>query len=193
MYALWQVNYYDVTLGGTNITYEDLNTNTITIAKVPYNNSLKIKVIPNSKYYFESYTCTNGYTISDLLVGSSYYETQEITINNPETILSGECSITMHARSYAATYNPKTCTGTNCYSCRSPYNCRSGASWRNETICDYKCSDGTIRDNVKSYQDSNGNWGGAGSGWESCDNYSYNCSYYTCPNGGTLSGTMCVF
>lgn len=176
MYAIWQVNYYDVTLGGTNITYEDLNTNTITIAKVPYNNSLKIKVIPNSKYYFESYTCTNGYTISDLLVGSSYYTPQEITINNPGTILGGECTITMHARSYAATRHPKTCTGQkNCrtesgQSCTCTNYCWNGAG--ELACCETDCKP-----------------------WSHtvCDKYEYDCSTYSCPNGGTLSGTTCVF
>ena len=96
--------------------------------------------------------------------------------------------------SYPATYVPKQCTGQNCYTCRSPHDCYSCDSWRNGTCCTYKCSDGRERQSIKSYIDpDSGEWAGRGDEYTKCENTSYDCSYYTCPEGGTVQGTMCVF
>ncbi len=91
-----------------------------------------------------------------------------------------------------------TCSGQNCYECTNPHNCRPGASYRNETLCDYSCSDGGTRTNCKRYTCPEYGWCGIGDGWSTCDDYNYTCNnnnyrYYICPNGGTLSGSICNF
>ena len=93
--------------------------------------------------------------------------------------------------SYAATKVPKTCeckrncrTETWCtqhYSC-DPWDCSS--CWGSQ-VCSVNC--GTQIFNSLCCVESSKVTG------EVCDKYDCDCSYYTCPNGGTLSGTTCNY
>ena len=177
MYAVWERNYYNVTFSGSNITASENPT------KVGYGLTKSITLTPDSRYYIESVTCTNGYTIS-VSTGTGAYTMQTVVLSNNNNLGDSTCTISMHARSY-----PASSTWVSAVTCNNPHNCHDGASWRSETICTYNCSDGGTRDNVRSYIDSNGNWAGAGDSWTASSGH---YEYY-CPNGGTLSGTTCVF
>ena len=174
MYAYYEPQLYDVTFSGDKVSFS------VNPLKVPYTKSSQITLTPASGYYFESISCSTGYTVSGFAFGTNHYSTQTITITNNTHVGGGTCTITMHARSYAATpeYHPKTCTGTkNCHtesgeSCTCDNYCWSSAG--ELVCCETSCTP-----------------------WSHtvCDEYQYDCSYYTyyCPNGGTLSGTTCVF
>ncbi len=96
--------------------------------------------------------------------------------------------------SYAATYVPRTCEQENCYTCSNPRECYIIDSRRQMTWCKYSCTDGKDRWNAKSYRDPGSDgWGGWGSSIRLCSTDQVDCSYYTCPNGGTLSGATCYY
>ncbi|MBO5476100.1 MAG: hypothetical protein J5982_06350 [Bacilli bacterium] len=178
MYAYYEPQLYDVTFSGSHVSF---STNPL---KVPYTKSSQITLTPASGYYFESISCSTGYTVSGFASGTAHYSTQTITITNNTHVGGGTCTITMHARSYPATYtivgkNPYQCctTTNNCHeecSCTNGWACDMSAGYCQgyciggaqtcNTVCDQSCS--TCYNDV---------WG------------------YTCPNGGTLSGTTCVF
>ena len=180
MYAYFELNNYIITLSGNNVSFQDMDGKSITSTLVPYTLTTQVKAVPQSGYYFESISCTNNYIVSGFSSGTQYYSTQTLTIKNPTITTGGACTIKMHARNYpaTATYHPKTCTGTtNCrtesgQSCTCDNYCWSSAG--ELVCCDMTCTP-----------------------WSHtvCDDYTYDCSYYTysCPNGGTLSGTTCVF
>lgn len=174
MYAYYDYEMYDITFSGSNVSF---STNPL---KVGYTLSSTITLIPASGYYFESLSCPAGYTVTGFSSGNSYYSNQTITITNNAHVGGGTCTVGMHARSYAATatHHPKTCTGTrNCREeegqhCECENYCWSSIG--ELTCCDMNCTPYTHT---------------------VCDEYTYDCSYYTysCPNGGRLSGTTCVF
>lgn len=92
--------------------------------------------------------------------------------------------------SYAATRVPKTCNKTcSCTSTwtltRGPYENASGTpEYEYSCSCNGVSKSGYFCD------------GGAAKGAYCSISYgcgTYDCSYYTCPNGGTLSGTMCNY
>ena len=128
------------------------------------------------------YGTGNGITTCDPAVSKktgSYDVTCTASGNNG--LLSTVEFSTRH--SYPATYNSRTCTGQT--NCRSVYSCNCGQVWcgNSGNNCD---GHGTCTPNT---------WCcGCSSSWKTvCDSYSYNCSYYTCPNGGTLSGSTCNY
>lgn len=94
--------------------------------------------------------------------------------------------------SYNATLVPKTCEKVVSYSCYNPHSCYLCDSDRSGTCCEYDCSDGKTRGQMKSYLN-NGEWNGYGESWDGMEKVSYDCSYYSCPNGGTLNGTICYY
>ena len=140
----------------------------------------QITLTPASGYYFESISCSTGYTVSGFASGTAHYSAQTITITNNTHVGGGTCTVKMHARSYAAT--PHTSTercghwdaidgspggGTCSY---KRFRCSSCG----EVTTAYTCADPD------------------GSGWGNGDHYR-TVTTYSCPNGGYLSGTTCVF
>ena len=78
---------YDVTLLGNNITYSE---NPVII---PYNGMNTVSVTPESYYYLESVTCTNGYEI-EAQTGLSATTTQTVTIKNNKNASNSTCEFT---------------------------------------------------------------------------------------------------
>ena len=104
-------------------------------------------------------------------------------------------ALTFTARhSYAATYVSRTCTGTRTtgsYSCCTRYGVSDDGgccSWS----WDGNCGGGTCTPTQTCTR-----WGcQVCQEYGTCYNretYTYNCGYYTCPNGGTLSGSTCNY
>ena len=88
LYAHWTVNSYTVSIissaGGS------VNNNLLVIN---YGETNKFTATPNSGYYLESITCTNGYTVSDYSTGTSATGTQTVTLNNNSRPNGGTCTV----------------------------------------------------------------------------------------------------
>ena len=100
-------------------------------------------------------------------------------------------SVSFTARhNYAATYNKKTCT--NSYSC----NCHEYSYCNVHYACDpWWCPDwsqGCCNGCHQEFGQICSSDCHTGTKCDTCTN-SYDCSYYTCPNGGTLSGSTCYY
>ena len=178
MYAYYDYEMYDITFSGSNVSF---STNPL---KVGYTLSSTITLIPASGYYFESLSCPAGYTVTGFSSGTSYYSNQTITITNNTHVGGGTCTVGMHARSYAATPHT-TSSKVKCGHWDALDGSPGGGTCSNKRFrCDgcgtvttaYTCSDPD------------------GSGWGKGDHYkTVTKTTYSCPNGGTLSGTICVF
>ena len=110
-------------------------------------------------------------------------------IGNPGMSFSTNRNRVLYAQwkrnSYPATYNPK--------KCQREYNCREEEYCTEHYACDpWSCYCGSWPDGCceQSF------------GYTCCDHYeshrvcdteNYDCSYYSCPNGGHLSGTTCYY
>ena len=185
MYAHYEPQLYNVTLSGSYVSF---STNPL---KVPYTKSSQITLTPASGYYFESISCSAGYTVTGFASGTNHYSTQPITITNNTHVGGGTCTVKMHARSYAATKVPQTCSRqTNCREERycpgaqepcDPWDCNN--CW-GDLVCGVSCGTQHFGSTCCSVAEQT---------HTVCDTEHYDCSYYTCPNGGNLSGTTCVF
>jgi len=148
---------------------------------------------PTLKMGTKDYNFENNITVTYLGGGGT------VTCDPQESKKSGNYDVTCTAtptngksvstkfsvsHSYNATKVSKTCG----YTCSNPSGCYSCDSWRSGTCCTYSCSDGVKREGLKSYL-YNGNWNGVGDSFSG----SSDCSYYTCPNGGKLSGKVCYY
>ena len=98
---------------------------------------------------------------------------------------------------YPATRNPRTCQGTEEYNCRNQdytYGCECNYVWcygnANENVVGSACGPGDVKCNL-CCEATNCQHGTQ----RVCDHrtYDYDCSYYTCPQGGNLSGTTCYY
>ena len=160
VYAYYEPQLYNITFSGSHVSF---STNPL---KVPYTLASQITLTPTSGYYFESISCSTGYTVSGFASGTAHYSAQTITITNNTHVGGGTCTIKMHARSYPAHSSSRPC---NCHKTCESYCCET-ASTGCHNCCTKYCTD---------YSKCS----------ESCDT----CTDYSCPNGGTLSGTTCVF
>ena len=92
-------------------------------------------------------------------------------------------TVTFQARhSYPATHVGRTCTGSrNCHECTictcGHHNCGDDGPNCGHEGCDPNAQ-------CCNCAETTGNC---------CDTYQYDCSYYTCPNGGTPSGSTCYY
>ena len=88
LYAHWTVNSYTVSIipsaGGS------VNNNLLVIN---YGETNKFTATPNSGYYLESITCTNGYTVSDYSTGTSATGTQTVTVRNNSKTNNTTCNV----------------------------------------------------------------------------------------------------
>ena len=185
MYAHYEPQLYNVTLSGSYVSF---STNPL---KVPYTKSSKITLNPASGYYFESISCSTGYTVSGFASGTSHYSAQTITVTNNTHVGGGSCTVKMHPRNYeaTATYHPQTCTGQT--NCREERYCPG-----EQEPCDpWECTCGSWPDGCCTQHFGSTCCSVPEQTHEVCDQYQYDCSYttYSCPYGGTLSGTTCVF
>lgn len=160
MHAIWERNYYSVTFVGNYITASENPT------KVGYGLTKTLTLTPDTRYYIESISCDNGYTISGVSTGTNAYNLQTAVISNNNNTTDATCTIKMHARSYAARAENYQCNCTK--TCRS-YCCET-ASTGCSNCCTKYCID-----------------------YSKCTETCSTCTRYSCPNGGTLSGTTCVF
>ena len=92
MYALWQVNYYDVTLSASKGTFTNTSGGTISKTSVAYDGSVQVRITPNTDWALKSITCTNGYTVSGFTTGYTQTGTQTITIQNNSEAGTGTCT-----------------------------------------------------------------------------------------------------
>lgn len=214
MHAVFTPQLYDVTLIGSKTTFS------VNPLKVAYGSSSQITLTPVSGYYFESISCTAGYTVTGFLSGDIYYSTQTITITNNTYAGGGSCIVEMHARSYPATAKYHVHTGSSsggggCYT-----NYKSGGYitipveyW----LYDSDLNSGKPQEEHNTYFMANCPYCGKvyAFGGSSLHDYrstvEHYCPHeahyelgcgksegvtidsYSCPNGGTLQGNMCVF
>ena len=92
MYALWKVNYYDVTLSASKGTFTNTSGGTISKTSVAYDGSVQVRITPNTDWALKSITCTNGYTVSGFTTGYTQTGTQTITIQNNSEAGTGTCT-----------------------------------------------------------------------------------------------------
>ncbi len=162
MYAYYEPELYDVSFSGSHVSFS------INPLKVPYTLTSQITLTPASGYYFESISCSTGYTVSGFASGTAHYSAQTITVTNNTYVGGGTCTVKMHARSYPATPSHYSC---HCKEvCETESYCCETASTGCHNCCTKYC-----------YRQ--------GDCYQSCDT----CTSYSCPNGGSLSGTTCVF
>ena len=92
-------------------------------------------------------------------------------------------TVSFQARhSYPATYVGRTCNGTrNCRQC-TICDCGHHRCGDDGPNCGHEgCDPNAMCCNCAEYQGT------------CCDHYTYDCSYYTCPNGGTPNGSTCYY
>ena len=92
MYALWKVNYYDVTLSASKGTFTNTSGGTISKTSVAYDGSVQVRITPNTDWALKSITCTNGYNVSGFTTGYTQTGTQTITIQNNSEAGTGTCT-----------------------------------------------------------------------------------------------------
>ena len=138
--------------------------------------------LPNASR--SGYTFLGWYTDAGVYVGKS------------GTVYSTNANRTLYAHwkrnSYPATYNHRTCTSRT--NCRTERYC-TGTEPCDPWTCDNwaACCNGANTCGCNCYQ----NFGYTCCTGEAehtvCDESSYDCSYYSCPNGGSLSGSTCYY
>ncbi|MBO5476101.1 MAG: hypothetical protein J5982_06355 [Bacilli bacterium] len=214
MYAHYEPQLYDITFSGDKVSF---NANPL---KVPYTKSSQITLTPASGYYFESISCSAGYTVSGFASGTAHYSTQTITITNNTYAGGGTCMVKMHSRSYPATPKYHVHTGSNssgggCYTkytsggyitisveywlydsdlnsdkpqsehntyfmADCPY-CGKVYAFGASSLHDYKSTVEHYCPHLSHYELGCGKTEGV------------TIDSYTCPNGGSPQGSMCVF
>ena len=88
---------YDINLVGTNVTF---NKNPETIN---YGTTKNLKITPTEGYYISEGSCTNGYTITNLVTDASIVGEQTITINNNNAIEGTTCTFTAQSATFTVT------------------------------------------------------------------------------------------
>lgn len=72
---------------------------------IEYGGTKTLKVTPNTGYYLQSGSCTNGYTITNMNTGTSNTAAQTVTIKNNSKDSDSTCTFTNKARTFTLTYN----------------------------------------------------------------------------------------
>lgn len=104
LYAHWTVNSYSVSISvgtGGSVSKTSMSIN--------YGGTNTFTVTPNSGYYLESISCTNGYISSGYSTGMSSTSAQTVTISNNNNTTGTTCSISFKV---ACIYTPGQVVGT---------------------------------------------------------------------------------
>lgn len=210
--ATWEIKTYCVELTGNNFNANKANVD------IEYNGSGRVIISPASGYYVSLVSCTNGYT-TNAKFGTGITTEQEIIISNNGNDNASICTVDTHASSYNASvrnadpiYHVHTgsmYSGGGCYGSNKEY---CSGTWENPHDTDLTCGSCPIYHDGDPYYESK--IGESCGGYITVSTYHLTCGKttstidgykcnndetlnsnkcYSCPKGGTLSGTTCVF
>lgn len=103
-------------IGMTRYSVEGRSNNSngnVTSSSVTYGGNTTLTVTPSMGYYLESASCTNGYTISDMLVGENTMISQLVTVNNNGKEVGSTCTFNFRIRTFTVEINVTNGTTTS--------------------------------------------------------------------------------
>lgn len=95
-----EMTKFNVVGSVNNSAYGSVNDSSVT-----YNGSTSLTASPSTGYYLESASCTNGYTISNMVTGKSAINTQSVTVNNNGQENDSVCTFNYSIRTFNVNVN----------------------------------------------------------------------------------------